>query len=354
MASPFAGPPRPAPYHDTTDDESSRISLGASETDLDLGYVSDNAPPELGKAVPPRRFPTAAGAPPDDEASSVLACFALVQFTVVVIAKTLLTKLLFTSSKTAAFGFPASYSVLSAAVTMCALLPLYATGISTFEGLPKKHYRAFGVIAFLTAVDMGAANSSLNMMCVSLALAPARLTLRPLSSVALQQSIKSAGPVLTAVIEKVIGRHMHSREVMIALVPLTLGPIITEIGSGDVHGNMAGSLVMLLSCVASALKYVLTHKIIIELRKDMGMVSFLFWIEVSVIVVLGPWAIFTDFGALVSPAPRRPLSNPPPQAPACCGPAGPSPRLCCFSQSWRSWAATARTRPTWCSSTTPP
>lgn len=47
---------------------------------------------------------------------------------------------------------------------------------------------------------------------------------------------------------------------------------------------------MVIATFASSIKMVTTHAVIRQVRDEMGMVSFLFWLELSMVPILIPWA----------------------------------------------------------------
>eukprot|EP00954_Amorphochlora_amoebiformis_P017119 1317170-Amorphochlora_amoeboformis.AAC.1 len=54
---------------------------------------------------------------------------------------------------------------------------------------------------------------------------------------------------------------------------------------------MLGLIYMSIGVLMSALKVVYLEKVVRSVRKDMGMVSFLFWLDLLMIPILAPWAV---------------------------------------------------------------
>jgi len=147
-------------------------------------------------------------------------------------------------------------------------------GETTITFLKPKHYTPFAVIATLTALDMGATNIAVESI-----------------SVALQQTIKASLPVMVVLLEVVSQGKWHGGMVYMSMIPLTAGPVIAAFGTDVVDWSMSGALWMTVAVFAAAVKSVKLYHAIQTMRKDMGMISFLLWLELSTLVILGPWSV---------------------------------------------------------------
>lgn len=192
---------------------------------------------------------------------------------VVAVSRTVLTKWLLSGND--AFSFPVTYSAVSCIATSLTILALAVFGELEVQPLHRRHWRSFLMVAALTALDMGATNIAVESI-----------------SLALQQTIKATLPVMVVFLERVMTNKTHARLVYLSLVPLTAGPVLAAVGSSKVDFNLAGSLWMVVGVFASGLKSVLLYTAIRDIRADMGMGSFLLWLELSTLVVLLPWSVF--------------------------------------------------------------
>lgn len=189
----------------------------------------------------------------------------------VVIGKTILTKVCFSDYS---FGYPITFSLFSCLTTMVACATVFATGQAEFSSLPRHHWRGFAQISILTALDMGFTNWSLDLI-----------------SVALQLTIKAAIPAIVVTYERIVLQKTHGGMAYASLTPLVLGAVLVGLGSGSADYNLFGTILMLLATLCSAIKMVTTHSVIKQVRDDMGMVSFLFWLELAMVPILLPWAL---------------------------------------------------------------
>lgn len=76
----------------------------------------------------------------------------------------------------------------------------------------------------------------------------------------------------------------------LSLSPLIIGAVLVGLGSGSQEFNMTGTILMVIATFASSIKMVTTHSVIRQVRDEMGMVSFLFWLELAMVPILIPWA----------------------------------------------------------------
>merc|ERR1711998_592648 len=77
----------------------------------------------------------------------------------------------------------------------------------------------------------------------------------------------------------------------VALIPLVVGPLLCTVGSKGGDVTIIGLAYMSVGVLLSALKVVYIAKMFKTLEKGMGMVSFLFWLDLFMIPILAPWAV---------------------------------------------------------------
>ena len=77
------------------------------------------------------------------------------------------------------------------------------------------------------------------------------------------------------------------------VVGISLGPITMALDkSWSSDNNLVYGVIMLsLSIVAGALKYVLAHSAMAQFKKTMGIMGFTFWMEVFATIFILPWAV---------------------------------------------------------------
>jgi drug/metabolite transporter (DMT)-like permease len=175
------------------------------------------------------------------------------------------------------FDFPILFSALSALTTTIAIWILFATGISKYSpDVVMKYVMKFVQISILTALDMGLTNTSISLI-----------------SIALQQTIKATLPVAVIMLEKVIEGKQHSWAVHLCLVPLVMAPILSSMGSlSAADFDPVGTTCMFLAVIVSATKNVVIHSTVKKCKQEMGVVSFMWWLEIGVMIVFTPWAGF--------------------------------------------------------------
>lgn len=206
----------------------------------------------------------------DFSSDAFMAGFSIFVYGFVVIGKTILTKVCFANYS---FGYPITFSLFSCLTTMVACGFVFFIGQAEFTMLPRHHWRGFAQISVLTALDMGFTNWSLNLI-----------------SVALMLTIKAAIPAIVVSYERIVLQKNHGSMAYASLTPLVLGAVLVGLGSGSADYNLFGTILMLMATVSSAIKMVTTHAVIKEVREDMGMVNFLFWLELCMVPILVPWA----------------------------------------------------------------
>lgn len=206
----------------------------------------------------------------------------IVLLAVVACAKTLCTKLMFVEDYGGYdFNFPIVISLLSAVGTLGCTVGLFFAGVAKYRPFPTDptQRRPFCIAIFLTAIGMALTNISLSMI-----------------SVALNQTIKSMTPVLVVCLEYAVQSKTHSIWVYPTLILLTAGPCITSYGQGktEFQASLMGMFCMVGATAASAGKNVYLHSSISKLKKQMGMVCILFWMEVGITAFLLPWALWQE------------------------------------------------------------
>lgn len=213
------------------------------------------------------------GSAEDEPASEALmANGSVFCYGLVVIGKTLATKMIFASYK---FEYPIFFSLLSCLTTMFACVLIFASGKAELTSFPKEHIKGFALISLLTASDMGLTNWAVQLI-----------------SVALQLTIKAAIPAIVVTYERFVLDKSHTTMAYISLIPLVLGAMLVGLGSGKADFNLIGTIVMIGATFCSSIKMVTTHGMIKAVKSNMGMVSFLFWLELAMLPILGPWCLF--------------------------------------------------------------
>ena len=155
---------------------------------------------------------------------------------------------------------------------MLVILLLFALGVAEPRWLARQHVPSFAAVSVLMIVDIGCTNLAISVLSVSL-----------------QQCIKAAMPVCVMLFERLLQGKTPRPRVLEMLVPLTFGPVLAALGSGALDFSWRGVGLMSVAVLTAAGKAVLTHKIIKQVRREMGMVAFLFWLEVALMAGLVPW-----------------------------------------------------------------
>ena len=191
------------------------------------------------------------------------------------VAKTLLTKFVFTHSPT-----PVAFSVLSCIATNICLLPiLIAQG--EFRMLSGSQLMSFTFICVAIGLDLGCQNVALAIL-----------------SIALQQCIKATLPTATVIVESAIKRTCFHPLIYITVLTICIGPIMVAYDSpweskSEVGSQAFGAIMMVVAMIGGAFKYVLCHHTIKEYQGQMGVLAFTFWVELFVGAMLTPWAIMS-------------------------------------------------------------
>lgn len=200
-----------------------------------------------------------------------MALFSVIFLITIAASKTILTKAAF---KQINFSYPVILSALSCVVTCFGIVGLWGTGIADFSIPKKDKLTGFGAVTVMTALGMAFQNLALNSL-----------------SVALQQALRATLPVFVIIFERVVLGKRHNNWIYVALIPLTAGPMLCVSGSKGGDVTMIGLIYMTFGVLLSALKVVYLEKIVRSVRKDMGMVSFLFWLDLFMVPILAPWAV---------------------------------------------------------------
>lgn len=210
----------------------------------------------------------------EEEQSSMthgmIAVFAVTFLILVASGKTILTKASFANLN---FDYPVVLSGLSCLVTDAGVAFLWMGRVSEYSHPKLSKMAGFCLIAVFTAAGMAFQNLALNLL-----------------SVAVQQVFRATLPVWVITLEIVILRMRHSAWIYAAIVPLVLGPCIC-IQSAGAAISVLGLVYMSLGVCFSALKVIYLYKMVKEIEHDMGMVSFLFWLDLLMVPILLPWAI---------------------------------------------------------------
>jgi drug/metabolite transporter (DMT)-like permease len=193
-------------------------------------------------------------------------------YTAAATARTLLTKSVFHSYD---FDYPILFSLLTVVTTFTFISGMFLSGYSKYMVIPQKHWKTLAYLTLLTAGTMAMQNIAMDLL-----------------SVALQQALRGTLPIAVVILEKIIEGKTHSNWVYLCAVPLVLAPVLTSYGSilASEWSN-TGALCMLGSVFASGAKDVLLHFKIRELKKDVGLIPLLFWLQITIGAVLLPWAI---------------------------------------------------------------
>lgn len=186
-------------------------------------------------------------------------------------SKTLLTKATF---KRAEFDYPVLLSALSCVVTDVCIIILWGTGAVSFSVPPRGRVGMFVIVTLFTAAGMAFQNLALSSL-----------------SVAVQQALRATMPVFVIMFERILLSRTHNIWVYASLVPLLTGPLVLCFGSTGGDTALLGLIYMSLGVLASAIKVVYLYKTIKSVEQRMGMVSFLFWLDLFMLAVLAPWAV---------------------------------------------------------------
>ena len=181
----------------------------------------------------------------------------------------MLTKVLLETSDT-----PVGFSSVSAAATCVALLPVFLIDRSAWA-LPKKEYLpGFLLVCVLVAFDLGFTNIAISML-----------------SLTLQQCLIATNPAFTVTIESFYKRALAHPAIYAIIAVLCCGPIVMATAGAPEKINGVGVIMQILGVICSACKGVFLHALLSTVKKDLGGVGVLFWIDAIILLVLVPWAL---------------------------------------------------------------
>jgi hypothetical protein len=199
-----------------------------------------------------------------------LTIISFVSLVVIAISKTVLTKYIFEH-----IHAPVAMSALSCIVTGFMLVPLNLWW-GTFRLLSRDEFKALFPVCLAVAADLAFTNIGLSIL-----------------PIAFQQAMKSTLPMAAVIVECLLYRKCVSKSLFAIIFGICLGPIVMAFDkswSSD-DNILYGLMMMMLSVIAGALKYVLAHSTIIRYKEKMGVIGFTFWIEVFATACILPWSI---------------------------------------------------------------
>lgn len=248
-----------------------------------------------------RSFATAAGPAPARSRTTVAAALS---FACVACVTTLTKK----ATLTSLFAYPVLLSGLTAVVAVASIQAGALCGWWALAPLRARHCRAVVAIALASVLALAASNVALSRLTVSL-----QQTLRALAPGAVA-AIEAAGFLwarTTLASRGGGGGRWHSKFVYASLVPLFAGPVLVAssetVANGGLGFDTFGVVAGLVSVAASAVKAVLMHDALAKSHRELGMASFIFWIEVRVCFPARLAATTTDGRrSTPSPAPSPP------------------------------------------------
>ena len=199
----------------------------------------------------------------------------------IAVSKTLLTKYVFDH-----LPFPVALSALSCTVTALFLIPILMHQ-GRLHLIQRSDFFRFSLVCAAVATDLACTNVGLSVL-----------------TVAFQQSIKATLPAMTIAFETLITKRRQPARVYLVVMATCLGPLCIAMdkdwGGTDTH-LVYGVIMMIVSVVAGALKYVLAHDVIKDYKSHMGVLGFTFWLEILSLALLVPWAVANgEMSALLS------------------------------------------------------
>lgn len=199
---------------------------------------------------------------------STITSFALL--VLIAISKTVLTKHVFEH-----INAPVAMSAMSCIVTGLMLVPVCIAN-GTLRLLTMQESKKLALVCTTVAADLAFTNVGLSIL-----------------PIAFQQAIKSTLPVATVAVEFVLYRKCVTPGLLALIIGISLGPITMALDkSWSSDNNLVYGVIMLsLSILAGALKYVLAHSAMAQFKKTMGIMGFTFWMEVFATIFILPWAV---------------------------------------------------------------
>lgn len=198
------------------------------------------------------------------------AVWSFMVLTVVATSKIFITKAVLTH-----LTLPVFYSFLSAVVTAVGIVPTFFCRRSTLTYLDAKNQDGILLSSIAIALDLVFANIALSLLPISV-----------------QQCIRAIAPGITLLIESCAKCKRPKNSMMACVMGICLGPVLMEARSSAL-GDVWGILAMLASVTASATKNVLAHGMIRASKASMNLLSYLFWVEIFVALMILPWVFLT-------------------------------------------------------------
>lgn len=197
---------------------------------------------------------------------------------VIAVSKTILTKHIFEH-----IGAPVAMSALSCIVTGFMLYPICLAN-GSLRLLTMEETKTLSLVCLTVAADLAFTNVGLSIL-----------------PIAFQQAIKSTLPVATIAIEFLLYRKCISKALFVVVIGICLGPITMALdkewtSDGDL---LYGVIMLSLSIVAGAFKFVLAHSAMARFKEDMGVMGFTFWMEVFATIFILPWSIANGEASLL-------------------------------------------------------
>lgn len=188
----------------------------------------------------------------------------------IAVSKTILTKYIFEH-----IGAPVAMSALSCIVTGLMLVPVCIAN-GTLRLLTMEETKTLSLVCLTVATDLAFTNVGLSIL-----------------PIAFQQAIKSTLPVATVAIEFLLYRKCISKDLFAVIVGICLGPITMALDKEWTSDRdlLYGVIMLSLSVVAGAFKYVLAHSAMARFKQNMGVIGFTFWMELFATIFILPWSI---------------------------------------------------------------
>jgi len=207
--------------------------------------------------------------------SKLAAPLAIVFYIAVAVVKTMTTKALLVTSKTAI-----AISAFSSIVTCLCLIPIFLVKPSTW-GVPdvRKNGPGLALVVFLLSFDMGLTNFAVQELTVPI-----------------QQCLLAVNPTVTVIIESIVRRRLKHPVIYFTVLMLCFGPVLNMMGgSSDAHKSTNNSALgyasQLVGVLASACKYIFAHSVMRDCKKELGSAfAFLFWLDILSLIILVPWS----------------------------------------------------------------
>jgi len=109
-------------------------------------------------------------------------------------------------------------------------------------------------------------------------------------SVSVQQALNALTPAAVILFELIFYGKVRAVYVYLPFIPLIAGSIITTLASGETATSPEGIIIMIVAIFSGALKAITTHDYLVKMKNEMGILSFLFWLDAFMLLMLLPWA----------------------------------------------------------------